>query len=93
MQQPRRKLALVVLLTALVAVLPAAADEGMWMPQQIPDLAPRLKELGFTGDAKIWADLTAVAMNAVASLGGCSGSFPAPLSAPWPHDSRPDVPV
>lgn len=68
----------VVLVAALCAALPLAADEGMWMPQQIPDLAPRLKELGFTGDAKIWADLTGFPMNAVISLGGCSASFISP---------------
>jgi hypothetical protein len=62
----------------LAAGLPLAADEGMWMPQQIPDLAPRLKELGFTGDPKIWADLTGFPMNAVISLGGCSASFVSP---------------
>lgn len=68
----------VVLVTALCATLPAVADEGMWMPQQIPDLAPRLTELGFTGDAKIWADLTGFPMGAVISLGGCSASFVSP---------------
>jgi hypothetical protein len=68
----------VVLVAALCAALPLAADEGMWMPQQIPDLAPRLKELGFTGDAKIWADLTGFPMNAIVSLGGCSASFISP---------------
>jgi hypothetical protein len=67
-----------VLVAALCTTLPLAADEGMWMPQQIPDLAPRLKELGFTGDAKIWADLTGFPMNAVISLGGCSASFISP---------------
>ncbi len=68
----------VVLVTALCATLPAVADEGMWMSQQIPDLAPRLTELGFTGDAKIWADLTGFPMGAVISLGGCSASFVSP---------------
>lgn len=68
----------VVLVAALLTALPLAADEGMWMPQQIPDLAPRLKELGFTGDAKIWADLTGFPMNAIISLGGCSASFISP---------------
>ena len=68
----------VVLAVALCAALPALADEGMWMPQQIPDLAPRLSELGFTGDAKMWADLTAFPMNAIVSLGGCSASFISP---------------
>ncbi|MBP8846390.1 MAG: S46 family peptidase, partial [Thermoanaerobaculia bacterium] len=50
----------------------------MWMPQQIPDLAPRLAELGFTGDPAIWADLTGFPMGAVISLGGCSASFVSP---------------
>ena len=68
----------VVLVAALLTALHLAADEGMWMPQQIPDLAPRLKELGFTGDAKIWADLTGFPMNAIISLGGCSASFISP---------------
>jgi hypothetical protein len=68
----------VVLVAALCTALPLAADEGMWMPQQIPDLAPRLKELGFTGDTKIWADLTGFPMNAIISLGGCSASFISP---------------
>ena len=68
----------VVLVAALCTALPVVADEGMWMPQQIPDLAPRLKELGFTGDAKMWADLTGFPMNAIVSLGGCSASFISP---------------
>jgi hypothetical protein len=62
-------------LALALAALPAAADEGMWMPQQIPALADRLKAAGFTGDAKIFADLTGFPMNAVVSLGGCSASF------------------
>ena len=55
----------VVLVAALCAASPVAADEGMWMPQQIPDLAPRLAQLGFTGDAKMWADLTGFPMNEI----------------------------
>ena len=62
----------------LLCAMPLVADEGMWMPQQIPDLAPRLKELGFSGDPKIWADLTGFPMGAVVSLGGCSASFVSP---------------
>ena len=65
--------ALLASLVLLAAV--ARADEGMWMPQQIPDLAPRLAELGFKGDAKAFADLTGQPMGAVVSLGGCSASF------------------
>ena len=69
----------VLLLT--VAALPAArlmADEGMWMPQQIPELGARLKALGFSGDPKAFADLTGQPMGAVVSLGGCTASFVSP---------------
>jgi hypothetical protein len=54
------------------------AEEGMWMPQQIPELGARLKALGFTGDAKSFADLTGQPMGAVVSLGGCTASFVSP---------------
>jgi len=53
----------------------ASADEGMWMPAQIPALADRLSALGFTGDAKAFSDLTGQPMGAIVSLGGCSASF------------------
>ena len=55
-----------------------AAEEGMWMPQQIPELAARLKALGFKGDAKAFADLTGQPMGAIVSLGGCTASFVSP---------------
>lgn len=61
-----------------LCAMPVVADEGMWMPQQIPDLAPRLQELGFAADPKIWADLTGFPMGAIVSLGGCSASFVSP---------------
>jgi len=51
------------------------ADEGMWMPQQIPELAAKLKSMGFKGDPKAFADLTGQPMGAVVSLGGCTASF------------------
>ncbi len=68
--------ALFTLLPALVlgAAL-AVADEGMWMPQQVPDLAAALKTMGFQGDPKAFADLTGHPMGAVVSLGGCTASF------------------
>jgi peptidase S46-like protein len=53
----------------------ASAEEGMWMPQQIPALADRLRALGFEGDAQSFADLTGQPMGAIVSLGGCSASF------------------
>ena len=54
------------------------ADEGMWMPQQIPDLAAKLRAIGFRGDPKSFADLTGQPMGAVVSLGGCTASFVSP---------------
>ncbi len=54
------------------------ADEGMWMPQQIPQLAERLRAMGFQGDPQAFADLTGQPMGAIVSLGGCSASFISP---------------
>ena len=48
------------------------------MPQQIPDLAAKLRTLGFTGDPKAFADLTGQPMGAIVSLGGCTASFVSP---------------
>ena len=65
----------------------ARGDEGMWMPEQIPALAERLKALGFQGDAKAFTDLTGFPMGAIVSLGGCSASFVSPESS-GPRTSR-----
>ena len=62
----------------LAAVIGLAAEQGMWMPQQIPDLAARLRALGFAGDPKAFADLTGQPMGAIVSLGGCTASFVSP---------------
>jgi hypothetical protein len=64
--------------TLVVAALPLAADEGMWMPQQIPDLAQKLRAMGFEGDPAAFADLTGQPMGAIVSLGGCTASFVSP---------------
>ena len=63
------------------AILPVSglrADEGMWMPQQIPQLAARLQAMGFKGNPKAFADLTGQPMGAIVSLGGCTASFVSP---------------
>ncbi len=62
----------------LLAAAAARADEGMWMPQQIPQLASRLTAMGFQGDPREFADLTGQPMGAIVSLGGCSASFVSP---------------
>jgi len=69
---------LLCLAAATAAALPLAADEGMWMPQQIPDLAQKLRAMGFEGDPAKFADLTGQPMGAIVSLGGCSASFVSP---------------
>lgn len=75
----RKLTALLLLSMPLALATPAArADEGMWMPQQIPELAARLKALGFAGDPKAFADLTGQPMGAIVSLGGCTASFVSP---------------
>jgi Peptidase S46 len=65
-------------LTLALFAIGLPAEEGMWMPQQIPQLGARLKALGFTGDPKTFADLTGQPMGAVVSLGGCTASFVSP---------------
>ncbi|MBP1633973.1 MAG: hypothetical protein H6Q10_547 [Acidobacteria bacterium] len=66
------------LASALAAGAALRADEGMWMPQQIPQLAAKLKSMGFLGEPKAFADLTGQPMGAVVSLGGCTASFVSP---------------
>ena len=56
----------------------AHADEGMWMPSQLPKLAKELKAAGFKGNPADLADLTRHPMSAVVSLGGCTASFVSP---------------
>lgn len=56
----------------------ALADEGMWMPQQLPALEDRLEDLGLELDPETLTDLTAHPMGAVISLGGCTASFVSP---------------
>ena len=85
---------------AVLAWSPARGDEGMWMPQQMPELAGRLRALGYEGDPKAFADLTGFPMGAIVSLGGCSASFVSPdglivtnhhcVQAALQFNSRPD---
>jgi hypothetical protein len=56
----------------------AHADEGMWMPSQLPQLAAQLKAAGFKGDPAQLADVTRPPLSAVVSLGGCTASFVSP---------------
>ena len=62
------------ILTLALALAGAAAhaDEGMWMPSQLPQLAKELKAAGFKGNPADLADLTKPPMSAVVSLGGAA---------------------
>ena len=56
----------------------AHADEGMWMPQQLPQVANQLKKDGLKLDPATLTKLTEFPMGAIVSLGGCSASFVSP---------------
>ena len=53
----------------------ARADEGMWMPSQMPELAAQLQKAGFKGDPASLADLTQAPLSAVVRAGGGTGAF------------------
>ena len=73
-----RVLPLSAALGLVLALPPAQADEGMWLPSQLPQLSRELRAAGFKGDPAQLADLTRHPMNAVISLGGCTASFVSP---------------
>ncbi|MEJ1096759.1 MULTISPECIES: S46 family peptidase [unclassified Pseudoxanthomonas] len=64
--------------TALMPAGFAHAGEGMWVPQQLPEIAGPLKKAGLKLSAKQLSDLTADPMGAVVALGGCTASFVSP---------------
>ena len=63
---------------AVLSSASAYADEGMWMPQQLPQVAKQLKAAGLKLDPATLTKLTEFPMNAIVSLGGCSASFVSP---------------
>jgi len=54
------------------------AVEGMWVPQQLPEIATPLQEAGLQLPPQQLADLTGNPMGAVVSLGNCTASFVSP---------------
>lgn len=71
-------IALTTAAAGLAAPTPAMAGEGMWVPQQLPEIAGPLRKAGLRLDPKQLADLTGDPMGAVVSLGGCTASFVSP---------------
>nr|WP_314541976.1 S46 family peptidase [uncultured Massilia sp.] len=63
---------------AVFTTFAANAEEGMWMPQQLPQVAQQLKAAGLKLDPASLTKLTEFPMGAVVSLGGCSASFVSP---------------
>lgn len=62
----------------LLAGVSVQADEGMWVPQQLGEIAGPLKKAGLALNPSDFADLTGQPMGAVVSLGGCTASFISP---------------
>lgn len=67
-----------ILSLGLLAAGSVVADEGMWQPHQLPDLADRLKAEGLSIAPGDLTDLLGYPMNAIISLGGCTASFVSP---------------
>ena len=74
----RTKALFIVALLTGVAAHPLAAKEGMFTPEQLPEIAEDLREAGLELDPDALSDLTGFPMGAVVSLGGCSASFVSP---------------
>jgi len=54
------------------------AVEGMWTPEQLPDIENQLEDAGLRISPDKLSDVTAFPMGAVISLGGCTASFVSP---------------
>ena len=74
----RLRLLSVSVLAALAAAPAAIAGEGMWEPQQLPQIAGPLAKAGLKLAPEQLADLTGDPMGAVVALGGCTASFVSP---------------
>ncbi len=61
------------MLALLALMVPAHADPGMWLPEQMPAVATEYDDLAV--DPSVLADPTGPLLGSVVSLGGCSGSF------------------
>ena len=68
-----------VLATSVVAIIVSMASsiakEGMFTPEQLPDISKQLRSSGLKLKAKQLSELTEFPMGAIISLGGCSASF------------------
>lgn len=60
---------------AALAATPLKADEGMWLPGQLPEIGAPMQAAGFKGEAAAMADVTRPPLAAVVRAGGATGSF------------------
>ncbi|WP_199609933.1 S46 family peptidase [Flocculibacter collagenilyticus] len=65
-------------ITLLASSFMVQADEGMWQPNQLPQIKQQLKAKGLEIAPEKISSLTEFPMNAVISLGGCTASFVSP---------------
>lgn len=73
-----RRLPLAAAVAASLLATASLAREGMWVPQQLPEIAGPLKAAGLELPPEQLADLTGDPMGAVVALGGCTASFVSP---------------
>lgn len=73
-----RSLTIAGLALVLIAATHAAAEEGMWLPNQTEALGAKLKEAGLEIEPRVLGDLKAAPLSAIVSLGGCSAAFVSP---------------
>jgi hypothetical protein len=76
--RPASYFALTLSLTLSLTTASALAVEGMWTPEQLPEIEEDLRRKGLAMDADRLADLDGFPMAAVISLGGCTASFVSP---------------
>lgn len=62
-------------LLLLAGLSPAQADEGMWLPSQLPALEATLRADGLALDVSTLAAPQGPVLGAIVMLGGCSGAF------------------
>ncbi len=62
-----------------IAATQANAVEGMWQPQQLPELADDLRAKGLELDPKALGNLESFPLNAIVGLGFCTASFVSPM--------------
>ncbi len=62
----------------LAATAGGEAKEGMFTPDQLPEISSDLRKTGLRLNARSLTDLTAFPMGAVISLGNCTASFVSP---------------